>query len=72
MCSEEQDAIISPGDIIIADENGVVCIPQNFAEKALDLIQSQVDADEKVAADINNGRSVADAMKEHRAGVKQP
>lgn len=70
--SEEQEAIISPGDIIVADENGVVCIPQSLAEKALDLIQSQVDADENVAADINEGRSVADAMKEHRAKVKQP
>lgn len=70
--SEEQEAIISPGDIIIADMNGVVCIPQNLAEKALDLIQSQVDADEKVAADINEGRSVSEAMKEHRANVKQP
>ena len=52
--------------------NGVVCMPQGLAEKALDLIQSQVDADEKVAADIKKGRSVADAMKEHRANVKQP
>lgn len=70
--SEEQEAIISPGDIIVADENGVVCIPQSLAEKALDLIQSQVEADENVAEDINKGRSVADAMKEHRAKVKQP
>ena len=70
--SEDQDAIINAGDILIGDINGVVCIPQNMAEKALDLIQSQVDADEKVAADIQKGRSVADAMKEHRANVKQP
>jgi regulator of RNase E activity RraA len=56
----------------VADINGVVCIPQSMAEKALDLIQSQVDADEKVAADIQKGRSVAEAMKEHRANVKQP
>jgi regulator of RNase E activity RraA len=70
--SEDQDAIINPGDILIADINGVVCIPQSLAEKALDLIQSQVDADEKVAADIKKGRSVAEAMKEHRANVKQP
>lgn len=72
MNSEDQDATIKPGDIIIADENGVVCIPQNLAERALDLIQSQVDADEAIAADIKNGRSVAEAMKEHRAKVKQP
>ncbi|KAK3055242.1 hypothetical protein LTR09_003795 [Extremus antarcticus] len=69
---EDQEAIIYPGDILVADINGVVCIPQNLAEKALDLIQSQVEADEKVGADILEGRSVADAMKEHRAGVKQP
>lgn len=70
--SEEQEATISPGDIIIADVNGVVCLPQSLAEKAIDLIQSQVDADNAVAADIRKGRSVAEAMKEHRAGVKQP
>lgn len=52
--------------------NGVVCIPQSLAEKAIDLIQSQVDADDNVAADLKKGRSVADSMKEHRAKVKQP
>ena len=57
---------------MVGDVNGVVCIPQSLAEKALDLIQSQVDADDKVAADIQKGRSVAESMKEHRANVKQP
>ena len=70
--SEDQDAIIHPGDILIGDVNGVVCLPQSLAEKALDLIQSQVDADKKVEADIQKGRPVAEAMKEHRAHVKQP
>ncbi|KAF2480099.1 ribonuclease E inhibitor RraA/Dimethylmenaquinone methyltransferase [Neohortaea acidophila] len=70
--SEEQDAVINPGDILIGDINGVVCLPQGLAEKALDLMQSQVDADVKVAADINKGRTAAEAMKEHRANVKQP
>lgn len=41
--SEEQDAVINPGDILIGDINGVVCLPQGLAEKALDLMQSQVD-----------------------------
>ncbi|EMC93072.1 hypothetical protein BAUCODRAFT_77175 [Baudoinia panamericana UAMH 10762] len=70
--SEEQDAIVHPGDILIGDLNGVVCIPQAMAEKVLDLIPSQVEADEKVAADVKQGRPCAEAMKEHRAGVKQP
>lgn len=70
--SDDQEAIIHPGDILIGDINGVVCVPQGLAEKALDLIQSQVDADEKVAADLKKGKSVTEAMKEHRAGVRQP
>ena len=70
--SEDQDAVINPGDIIIADMNGVVCIPQSLAEKVVDLIPSQVEADEKVAAEIWQGRTVAESMKEHRAKVKQP
>lgn len=70
--SEDQDATIHPGDIIVGDLNGVVCIPQSLAEKVVELIPSQVEADEKVAEDIQNGRTVAEAMKEHRSNVKQP
>jgi regulator of RNase E activity RraA len=70
--SEDQDAVVNPGDIIVADINGVVCIPKILAEQVVGLIPSQVEADEKVAADIKRGRSVAEAMKEHRAGVKKP
>ncbi|KAK5711659.1 hypothetical protein LTR17_018294 [Elasticomyces elasticus] len=70
--SEDQDAVIRPGDILVGDINGVVCIPQELAEKVIELIPSQVEADEKVAADIKKGRPVAEAMKEHRAGVKKP
>ena len=72
MNSEDQDVYIHPGDILVGDENGVVCLPRALAEEALSLIQSQVDADEKVAADILKGRPAAEALKEHRAGVKQP
>lgn len=70
--SEDQEATIHPGDILIGDLNGVVCIPRRLAEKVVDLIPSQVEADEKIAADIKAGRSVQEAMKEHRAGVKKP
>ncbi|KAK4955184.1 hypothetical protein LTR10_007379 [Elasticomyces elasticus] len=70
--SEDQDAVIHPGDILVGDINGVICIPHELAEKVIELIPSQVEADEKVAADIKKGRPVAEAMKEHRAGVKKP
>ncbi|KAK1062959.1 hypothetical protein LTR74_009906 [Friedmanniomyces endolithicus] len=70
--SDDQDAVIHPGDILVGDLNGVVCIPQHLAEKVIDMIPSQLEADEKVAADIKDGRLVAESMKEHRSGVKKP
>ncbi|GAM86468.1 hypothetical protein ANO11243_044820 [Dothideomycetidae sp. 11243] len=70
--SDEQDAVINPGDILIADLNGVVCIPQDLAPRIVELMASQADADEKVAADIKAGKTFTDASKEHRSKVKQP
>jgi regulator of RNase E activity RraA len=70
--SEDQDAVINPGDILVGDCNGVCCIPKELAQQVVDLIPSQVEADEKVAADIKQGRLVAESMKEHRASVKNP
>ena len=69
--SEDQEAIIHPGDILIGDINGVVCLPQGLAEQAIELIQSQVEADKKVEEDLRNGKTAQEAMK-HRENVKQP
>ena len=69
--SEEQEATISPGDYLIGDLNGVVCLPNGLAEKAIALMASQVEADEKIAKDIQNGRTFQEASKEHRAKVKK-
>ena len=70
--SDEQDATINPGDLLIADLNGVVCIPQELAPRIVELMESQAAADEKMAADIRAGVSFAEASKRHRAGVKKP
>ncbi|PNS19600.1 hypothetical protein CAC42_7444 [Sphaceloma murrayae] len=67
--SSDQDATINPGDILIADLNGVVCIPQQYAGKIVELMESQAAADEKVAADIKAGKTFAEASKAHRAGA---
>ena len=55
-----------PGDYLIADLDGVVCLPLELAEKALDIIEPIVDADRRAAADIAKGRSVTESFKEHR------
>jgi len=70
--SDDQDAYISPGDYLIADANGVVCLPQELAEQAIELIASQVEADSNISADVKKGSTFSDASKKHRAGVKMP
>lgn len=64
--SSIQDAIINPGDYIIADQDGVVALPSDLAEKVLDLIPGIVGADEKAAEAIRSGMSVQEALKTFR------
>lgn len=70
--NEGMDVPIRAGDYIMGDLNGVVCLPKELAEKALDLIPSQLEADEKMAEDINDGSTFTDASKKYRTHVKQP
>ena len=69
--SEDQEATISPGDYLIGDLNGVVCLPKGLVGRAVALMASQVEADGKIAKDIQNGRTFQEASKEHRAKVKR-
>lgn len=62
-----QDMVINPGDYIIGDIDGVVVLPQDLAEEAIPLMQSQVDADEKVREAINGGMTFVEAGKKFRA-----
>lgn len=70
--SEDQEAIIHPGDYLIADLNGVVHIPKHLAQRAIKLLSSQVEADERIAEDLKGGRTFSESAKEHRASVKMP
>lgn len=70
--SEDQDTIIHPGDYLIADLDGVVCLPKDLAEQAIDLIPSQAGADDNMAAAIREGMTFSDASKKYRASVKYP
>ncbi|KAI1163553.1 RraA-like protein [Nemania serpens] len=65
--TDEQDMEIRPGDYLIADVNGVVVLPIELAEKALPLMQKQVEADEKMAVEIKKGMSFAEASKKFRS-----
>ena len=62
----DQDATINPGDYIIADLNGVVVIPKEKAEECLPLMAKQVEADSKMAVEINKGMPFVEASKMFR------
>lgn len=54
--------IVSPGDVVVADEEGIVVIPRGRAEEVLAKARAKVDADAKLTLD--------DWEKRHRAGVE--
>ncbi|KAL2271332.1 hypothetical protein VTJ83DRAFT_703 [Remersonia thermophila] len=62
LCSVE----IAPGDYVLGDVNGVVVLPRALAEKALPLMEKQVEADSKMAVEIAKGMSFAEASKKFR------
>jgi len=70
--SEDQDTTIHPGDYLIGDINGVVCIPASLAPQVVKLTGSQCAADERIMRDLDQGKTFADASKEHRSSVLQP
>lgn len=63
--------IVSPGDTIVCDENGVACIPHSFVEKVLELIPPRVQADTLAASDINQGIPAGEAQKNRRKNIQK-
>ena len=49
-----------------ADINGVVCLPKDLGEQALELLPSLLEADALIAKDIDAGVSAGYSFKERR------
>lgn len=56
--------VIEPGDILVADENGVAVVPQAEADEVLAGIRRQIEKERVVREKINSGASVADLLQE--------
>ncbi|CAG8734091.1 7948_t:CDS:2 [Gigaspora margarita] len=57
---------INPGDIIIADLNGVVCIPQKDLDRVLELCDKYVAMDQKVKEELLKGTTIQQSFALHR------
>jgi regulator of RNase E activity RraA len=53
----------SPGDLVVADSDGVVVIPQQVEEKVLELAFAKVLGENKVRDAIREGMSAVDAYR---------
>jgi regulator of RNase E activity RraA len=53
---------VRPGDVIVADGSGVVCVPAEVAERVADLAERYAADDLKAEAEIRAGLSFREAM----------
>ncbi len=57
---------VRPGDVIVADGSGVVCIPAEHAENVLELAMAYTQDDAQAAAQLAQGLSFREAMAKFR------
>ncbi|KFX90835.1 hypothetical protein V490_06247 [Pseudogymnoascus sp. VKM F-3557] len=70
--TDGQNVTINPGDYLIGDLNGVVCLPRELAKEAVPLMAPQVEADRKIASDIQAGMTFMEASKKNRSALRKP
>lgn len=56
---------IAPGDLILGDDDGVVCIPRVVEDEVLERAFEKVRAENRVLDDIRGGSSATDAFERH-------
>lgn len=57
---------INPGDWMIADEDGVVCVPRDLESQVIDLATRGREIDERCMEDIKAGKGIQESFKLHR------
>jgi regulator of RNase E activity RraA len=58
---------VQPGDWIVADESGVVCVPHELESKVVELAEEEKRIDELRMLDIEAGLTLGRALETHRA-----
>ncbi|WWC63046.1 uncharacterized protein I303_105645 [Kwoniella dejecticola CBS 10117] len=64
--AHQPDVWIHPGDIIVGDENGLACIPQELEEKVLEILPVLAERDRLSMQDLESGMKAADVFRNRR------
>ncbi|KIK92138.1 hypothetical protein PAXRUDRAFT_34657 [Paxillus rubicundulus Ve08.2h10] len=57
---------VEPGDWIVADEDGVVCVPKDMMDKVVEIAITGRDNDARALEDIKAGKGIQASFKMHR------
>lgn len=73
LTSDGEVRVINPGDIVVADDQGITCIQYKTMNmnKFIRYIEKSVEVDEKVCEDIKSGIPAKEAQKKRREVLKE-
>ena len=58
---------VNPGDLLLADEDGVVCIPKQLEQEVLRMAELGREVDARCLKDIQAGVGVEESFRRHRS-----
>ena len=64
-----QEAVIYPDDYLVADMEGVTCVPKDLVEETIEQAKKFRQADELSAVDIAKGYPFVDVARKYRANL---
>lgn len=57
---------VNPGDVIAADQDGVVVIPEAIAQQVVERAETKVAAESEMRTDLRNGMALSEAFDKYR------